>query len=306
MSKKIRNTDPSKIHLITIRTENAALFLRPGKGLENLLGGIVAKYQEETGLEIFAYNFLGNHYHILCRAPKAAVWEFAEDVNREIAKRVNFFIRRHGHFWSRPYDDQIVVEVPDATEAFLYITTNAVHHGLVSHPSQWPGLNSYWQSLSEEPKRYFFTHYTEYSKALRKARRTKEVVRIEDHQTSHLLTLTPLPQFEELTTRQRSNKLRILIDGRAQNLKDERLKAGKRFMGREKILAQSPFQIPANVKRSPRPLCYTKSFDAKQIFMDEYFPKLADYIDASKRFRGGDLYTEFPPYTIKPPLLHLL
>lgn len=306
MGREIRDTDPSKIHLVTIRTENATLFLRPGRGLEAILGGIVAKYQEEMGIELYAYNFLGNHYHMLCRAPKAELWEFAQAINREVAKRVNAFIHRHGHFWGTRYRDQIVVEVADATEAFLYITTNSTHHGLVSHPREWPGLSSYWQSLTEDPKRYFFTHYTEYSEALRKAKRTKEVVRIEDYQTAHLITLTPLPQFETLTVRQRTNRIKLLIDGRADNLREERFRSGKRFLGRQKVLEQSPYQIPQNVKRSPRPLCYTKSYEAKLCFMAEYFPKRADYIDASIRFRSGELDTAFPPFTIKPPLLYLL
>lgn len=306
MGREIRDTDPSKFHLVTIRTENATLFLRPGRGLESLLGGIVAKYQEEMGIELYAYNFLSNHYHMLCRAPKAQLWEFAQAINREVAKRVNTFIHRRGHFWGTRYRDQIVIEVDDATEAFLYITTNATHHGLVSHPSEWPGLSSYWQSLSEKPMKYHFTHYTEYSAAVRKAKRTKEAVRLEDYQTSHFITLTPLPQFESLTSRQRTNRVKLLIDSRADSLKAERLKSGKKFMGRQKVLDQSPYQVPQNVKRSPRPLCYTKSLDAKQCFMDEYFPKWADYKDASIRFRSGDLHTEFPPHTIKPPLLYLL
>ena len=306
MNKDIRDLDPSKIHLVTIRTENAALLLRPGRGLEEILGGIVAKYQEEFGVEIFAYNFLGNHYHMLVRAPGENLWRFAQGVNREIARRINYIRSRSGHFWGGNYHDQIVVEVEDATEAFLYITTNPVHHGLVSHPKEWPGLSSYRQSLNEEPRRYHFTHYTSYSEALRKARRTKETVRKEDHQTTHTLTITPLPEFHDLTTRQRIFKVNSLIEERAEILREQRLKSGKKFMGRAKVLSQSPFQVPHNVKKSPKPICYTKSFEAKKSFMEEYFPKLASYMEASIRFRSGELNVEFPPYTIRPPLLYLI
>ena len=307
MADRIRDTDPNKIHLVTIRTQQTALFLRPGKGLEEILGGIVARYQEKFKTEIYAYNILGNHYHILARGSECELWRFAQGVNREIARRVNYIRYREGKFWGRKYDDQIVVEVQDATEAFLYITTNATHHGLVSHPIEWPGFNSYWQSLTESSRKYAFTHYTEYSKALIKARRRKEVVRVEDFQTIHTLSLTPLPEFKELTSRQRINKLKTLIEERIKRIHAERKNQGlSAFLGRAAVLEQDPFQIPMKSKRSPRPLCYTKSFTAKLIFMEEYFSTLANYREASIKFRSGQLDTEFPPYTIKPPLLYLL
>ena len=307
MSDRIRDTDPNKIHLVTIRTQAAALLLRPGKGLEEILGGIVARYQDMYGTEIYAYNFLGNHYHILARGSENELWRFAQGVNREVARRVNYIRYREGKLWGRKYDDQIVVEVPDATEAFLYITTNATHHGLVSHPIEWPGFNSYWQSLRENSKKYAFTHYTEYSKALRKARRTKEIVRVEDYQTIHTLTLTPIPEFKELSSSQRIRKLKALIEERIRRIAADRTNQGlSAYLGRDAILAQDPFQKPLKSKRSPRPLCYTKSFTAKLIFMEEYFSTLANYKEASKKFRSGKLDTEFPPYTIKPPLLYLL
>ncbi len=307
MADRIRDTDPNKIHLVTIRTQQAALLLRPGLGLEEILGGIVARYQEQFKTEVYAYNFLGNHYHILARGSEDFLWKFAQGVNREIARRVNYIRYREGKFWGRKYDDQIVVEVQDATEAFLYITTNATHHGLVSHPIEWPGLNSYWQSLTERSKKYAFTHYTEYSKALRKARRRKEVVRVEDFQTIHTLSLTPLPEFKGLSSRQRISKLKTLIEERIKRITADRKNQGQTaFLGRDAVLAQDPFQTPMKSKRSPRPLCYTKSFTAKLIFMEEYFSTLANYKEASIKFRSGQLDTEFPPHTIKPPLLYLL
>ena len=306
MSRKKRDLNPSKIHLVTIRTTDSLLFLRPDRELEELIGGIVGRYQEMFGIELYAYNFLGNHYHALTRAPRENLWRFAQNVNRELSRRIKYLRKIRGQFWGRRYDDQIVVEVEDATEAFLYITTNAVHHGLVSHPGDWPGLNSYRHSLNEEPRKFTFTHYTTYSKALKRARRTKELVRIEDHQTIHSITLTPLPEYRELSREQRTSKINPLIEARALRIRTERAKAGKGFLGRLRVLTQNPFHAPKITKRSPSPLCYTKSLSAKNLFMEEYFLRLEAYTEASKRFRAGDLYTDFPAFTIKPPLLYLL
>ena len=65
---------------------------------------------------------------------------FAENINREIAKRVNNLVGRAGSLWHRRFDDQVTVELgKDELEALLYILTNPVKHGLVTHAKHWPG-----------------------------------------------------------------------------------------------------------------------------------------------------------------------
>ncbi len=70
MTTPLRDSDPKIYRLITIRTEEARLWMVPSRNLEKVLGGIVARYQEICGVEIYAYTFLSNHYHLIVRAPK--------------------------------------------------------------------------------------------------------------------------------------------------------------------------------------------------------------------------------------------
>jgi hypothetical protein len=67
MGRRIRNTDPKKIRLVTIRCEQAMLLLTPDEKINQLLGGILAKYQQEFSVVLYGHIVMGNH--ILCGAP---------------------------------------------------------------------------------------------------------------------------------------------------------------------------------------------------------------------------------------------
>jgi putative transposase len=296
-----RNTDPRYIRHISIRTEGAMLLLLPEALVNEIVGGVLARYQEAFSVLIYAYSVLGNHIHMLARAPHGNLWAFEQAVNREAAKRINRLRNIRGHFWERRYDEQIAPEDSDALEAFLYVTCNAVSHGLVQHPMLWPGLCSYTQTLDGRPRTYRFVDYTAYGKACRRAKGKGKRVNIKDFETEHTLTLTPLPQFEQLSHAERRKVLTKLICERVERIKKERKQQGKGFLGRDKVLQQKWNSVPREVKRLKRPLCYTKNWETKKHFMAWYFPWLETYREASRRYRSGERLVQFPDYCLMPP-----
>jgi REP element-mobilizing transposase RayT len=303
VSRPLRDTDPSKVHLITCRTVNAELLLVPSEELNEIIGGIIARYAEMYSIEIFAFVVLSNHYHLLIRGPEGIIPSFEACINREISIRTNRLIRRSGNLWGRRYDDQIAPESADAVEAFVYVITNPVKHGLVSHPRLWPGLSSYWQSINNPEKEYTFLHHTAYNAARIKARRLGELVRRQDFETKHVLKICPLPCFAGLGVKRQREKLRGLIEERTLKLEKERKAAGKGFIGRKAVLVQPKRgSFPQEVSRSPRPCCYTKSIEVLKAFKEEYKSKLSWYLKASISFRAGDFSIDFPPFCFLPPL----
>jgi len=60
------------------------------------------------------------------------------------------------------------------------------------------------------------------------------------------------------------------------------------------------------VKRFPKPICYTKSLEAKKHFMAWFRPWLESFREASRRFRGGDFSAKFPEHSIRPPIHYSL
>jgi REP element-mobilizing transposase RayT len=306
MARLPRNTDPNYIRHISIRTEGASLLLVPDAQVNQIVGGVIARYQELFSVVIYAYTITSNHIHLLVLAPLGNLWRFEQAVNRELAKRINRLRNTRGHFWERRYDEQMVAGEGDALEAFLYTVCNSVSHGLVEHPALWPGLNCYAHVLDEKDRIYAFTDYTAFRKACTRAKHTGERVSIRDFQTQHTLRITPLPEFKHLSAEERRAALLKLIQQRVARIKKERKAQGLGFLGREKILRQRHTAVPRSVKRAPRPICYTKSREAKKRFMEWFFAWLESYRQASKRFRAGEFLVQFPKHCLRPPLHYSL
>jgi putative transposase len=288
MGNPLRNRNPDIFRIITIRTEGAHLWMRPSKDVNKIIGGVIARYAELLGVEIYAYVFLSNHYHLLIRCPLGNSDEFEENVNRELARRLNWKNRRTGKFWSRRYSEQEVLSDNDLVEAFLYIATNATRHGLVANPREWPGLCSYNQSLSEKELVFPFHHYS--------------AEEDEPKVTYHALKLTPLPEFATLSKKERQAEIQKLLDKRVKELVEDRKAQGLGFLGAEAVKAQDPYTVPQNVSKSSRPSCYTKCKELRKEFNKREADRRDAYDEASMRFRLGDLNTIFPDFTHKPPL----
>ncbi len=281
MSRPLRDTDPSKIHLITCRVARAELLLIPVPEMNALLGGVLARYTNVHNIDLYCHNFLSNHYHLLLQGSEGAIPAFAADINREITRRVNRILGREGVLWGRRYDDQVTIEVMDTVEALIYITTNAVKHGLVSHPRLWPGVNSYRQLLGSKPKKYVFMEYSKFQAAKKAAAGKGEVVHRRDFEKVYTLELKPLPIFASLSKGERINKL----------------------LGRKAILQQKRSNtFPEQISKSPRPRCYTRSIKALIEFRKEEREKRSHYTEASFKFRLGNFSIEFPKFCIRPPL----
>lgn len=262
--------------------------MRPSKDVNKIIGGIIARYAGILGVKILAVSVLSNHYHLLILCPRGNADEFEENINREIARRLNWKLHREGRFWSRRYSDQEVMTEDDLLEAFLYVSTNATRHGMVEDPAAWPGLSSYKQSITEKPETFPFHHYS--------AKEGEEKV------TYHTLELTPLPQFEKLPKKERILKTEQAFEERTKTLVKDRLDRGKGFLGVANIKAQSPFDKPLSVARSPRPPCYTKDKAIRREFLKAEAQRQDAFKNASMRYRLGELEVGFPEFTFKPPL----
>jgi REP element-mobilizing transposase RayT len=260
--------------------------MKPTRNCRRTIGGIIARYQEAFGIQIYAYTFLSNHYHMLIKAPFENTDEFMENVNREIARRLNFQNGRSGQFWSRRYDDQEVLSEDDLLEAFLYVTTNATRHGLVEDAAEWPGLSSIQQSLTGRTRRFSFFHHSEKNP--------------EKKTTTHFLKLATLPIFASLSPKQRQNKISTLLQKRITELHKTRASEGGAYLGAENIQSQSVYDRPQKMARSPRPPCYTKCSKLRYQFVKKLRALRAKYQEASFLFRLGHLNITFPRHTFRP------
>lgn len=288
MAHVIRDRDPEIYRLITIRTYEARLWMTPSNNVRKLIGGILARYQEILGIVLYAYAVLGNHLHLVARAPRSNMDEFEENVNREIARRLNWKHGRRGKFWGRRYSDLKILSEEDLLEAFLYVTTNPTKHGLVSDPRDWPGLHSYDHVLSEEDRLFTFHHYSPGEEGL--------------GPTTHRLKLSILPQFANVSQLERRKAIGALLQRRVELLVEGRRTEGRGFLELNALMEQDPGSVPLNVSYARRPCCYTQSAALRREYRKSRALLQQAYAAASQAFRGGDRETKFPNYTFLPPL----
>ncbi len=303
MSRPLRDTDPSKIHLITCRTAQAELLLVPCSKMNQVVGGVLARYANLHKISLYGATVLSNHYHFLAQGGEGVIPKFAADVNREIAARVNRMLGREGVLWGRRYDDQVTIEKMDSVEALVYIATNAVRHGLVSHPRLWPGISCYRQLLGASAQTFTFVEHSKYHAAKIAAKRTGAVVHRKDYEKEYVLKFEHLPIFSNLSEEQRIAQINELVEKRTKEIQNERRRLGLGFLGRRAVLQQKrKGNFPKEVSKSVRPRCYTKSLAALINFCQEERAKREEYSEASFKFRLGHLLTEFPQFCFRPPL----
>jgi len=301
MARLLRNTTPELIHMISCRTRLSELLLVPGSNINNIIGGILAKYSTIYKIDLYAACVLSNHYHLVVSTPiKGNVSLFEQNVNREIAHRVNRLINREGTMWHRRYDDLEVKSIEDALEAVIYTVTNPTKHGLVANPSSWPGITSYKDNcLSAKPTTYTFFNYTEYGKAKRKAYSTGETVRRTDYETEYTLEIKTLPSYSNEAIEKEVKK-------RTRKLQEEKWAKNEKFLGRKSVLAQPKRGIfPKKANKSNRPSCYTKCQKTLAEFKEELKLKIDKYNLASIQYRLGKEDYDFPEYCYFPPRHHI-
>lgn len=305
MGRPLRDTDPCKIHHISCRTRGAEILLVPSPKVNDLVGGVIAKYLAKYRVDLYSLKVLSNHYHMMVRAPHGNLPLFIENVNREIAKRMNWYLNRKGSFWGRRYDDQIVLEVPDSLECLLYILTNSVKHYQTSQAKSWPGVSTFWQTLGRKPQKYTFMNYTAYNKAKQRAA-PGEQVRRRDFEEEYELKTKTIPFIENLEATEQIKLLRKEIEKRTRILNDKRRRERKGYLGRAAVLSQ-PAQgtFPKNVNTSKRPTCYTKSAEAKRTHDKEEKARRESYSLASVAYRLGNFLISFPKHCLYPPRHHI-
>jgi len=269
----------------------------PSSKLNNIIGGILAKYSTIYKIDLYSVCVLSNHYHLVLSTPiEGNISLFEENVNREISKRVNRLMSRSGSLWHRRYDDLEVLEIEDALEALVYTVTNPTKHGLVANPSSWPGISTYKENcLNAKPKSYTFFNYTSYSIAKRKAFNTGEVVRRSDYETEYVLKLKKLPGYS-------IEEIQKAVSKRTRKLQEEKWAKNEKFLGRKAVLLQPRAgAFPKKTNKSSRPACYTKCKRALAKFKEELKLKKEKYSLASILYRLGKEDFDFPLFCYLPP-----
>src|SRR5690242_1274888 len=142
MAYPVRHFEPQTIFFITSRTIQSRFLMAPSDKTNELIGGILARAARQCQVELFAYVFTSNHFHLMVRAPSpVAMSEFMQRLQSNIAIKVGRLVGWRGRFFARRYSAEPIVDEGAEVERLVYILSHGVKERLVSRCEDWPGLS---------------------------------------------------------------------------------------------------------------------------------------------------------------------
>ena len=298
MARRLRYVPPHSIVEVTSRTIQGRFLLRPSPALNTRILGIIGRAQLKYDIEIYAFAFLSNHFHMLLSPPNAkALSGFMEYINGNIAREADRLHDWEDKFWARRYQSILVIDEDAQWDRLRYILAHGCKEGLVARVTSWPGVHCASALILGASLQGTWLDRT----ALANARRRNKDVDESDFCTEYAVTLSPLPccvNMAPAAYRQACAALAAEIEREAAQTNAE---LDRRPFGRARILQQHPHDMPQSPKRSPAPLVHATLCTSREAFLSAYRWFVDSYRAAAERLRHGLQDVMFPPDAFPPP-----
>ena len=304
MGRDLSYEDSKKIFFLTSRTMNSKLWFIKNRKLEERLLAFLARYKERYQIDLFAFQMMGNHYHLLARFPKMNKAKFTRDFNAIFAKLTATHVKEFGggKLWARPVRSQSVGNESDVMDRFFYAALNPIGAGLCKKLSEYTTYCSFDDAITGRKRTFRILNREDYNNR----KRYNPRLTLAECTTEHTLNYSRLPGYENVPHKQYTKMMRDELEQRRGVLIQKRLAEGKGFATPEELLKLVPGTAPRSTKtstrHSKRPLILTACMETRRLFLEWYFELRAKFKIASKRFRAGDFGAEFPSGTYRPPM----
>ena len=277
---------PDTTYLVTRRCSERRFFLRPSRIINQIFAYCLAYAAEQTGVLLCAFTVMSNHYHAVICDPEGRLPEFMAHLNKLLGKCVNAHLGRWESLWSPEKFSAVALEDPDdVLDKILYCLANPVESALVESSRQWPGRS---------------TKPHDYTKPAKSIRRPKVFFRDDGEMPESVRPeVTVPPAFEDLTAAQFSAKLAKALAAREAELRAKHAAEGRKYLGREAVLAQDPFDRPKSFE--PRRGLNPRVAGRDKWKRIEAIKRLKSFLEAYRgaweRFKAGVKDVVFPAGT---------
>ena len=272
---------PNTVHFITNRTEQEKLFLLPSKKVTKLIqcwfARALCRYGQ--GLEIYAFIFLSNHFHLLVNDTQGTLAAFLWYFQGNLAKAVNRELGRKGKFWSREYDDVIVHGEKEFWNRYAYTLGNAVKAGLVDTSAEWIGWSSFQGALSDGRYRFEMLNNTKLHNATRRGQKVDKSKFVE----TWTFSLTPPPSFADKNASETKRFIEDLM--KSAEVEYRNLRGNRRPLGIAMILKQRPTDRPQASSFRPRIKVFCLDRERRHEWLDGYRNFVGRYREIFDGFR---------------------
>jgi REP element-mobilizing transposase RayT len=285
---------------VTCRTVQGRFLLKPTEELKTIVIGVLARAQELYPVEIHAFVFLSNHYHLLLSVEDALqLARFMNYLNSNLAREAG---RLHGwreKFWGRRYQAIVISQEEVAQMGRLrYLLSHGCKEGLVARPQQWPGANCVRALLEGLPLQgLWFDRTQEYA-----ARARREKFHRLEYATSEALRLEPLPCWRHLSKQKIRSRVAELIAQIETETATRHARERTQPLGLKAIVALNPHDRPRKLKKAPAPAFHAFTKTARRELIEAYGWFLSVYREAAEKLRAGNLGASFPEGSFPPRL----
>ncbi|MBA2665107.1 MAG: hypothetical protein H0U74_22665 [Bradymonadaceae bacterium] len=296
MSYPLRIQRADFIYFVTNRCTHEMFLLRPCPKVNAIILGCLARAVTKHGIEMIGFVFMGNHFHLIFRAPGLNMGEFMRDFESWLASKLKRHLKATSTIFARRYTSVDLLDDATAFDKLIYVLANPCASDLVDKPEQYPGLSSLSYHLEAKP---VCGGWIEQEKLTRNRKRNK-AYDVEKAVTSHSFELAVLPSMAELSTSERATKIAQALKETCERLKHAR--GRKRVVGTRRLQGIDPFSRPKEPKFSACPPCLSQQPSK----IDEHREHRANTTKSYYRARSHDRDprrtspAKYPPGTTPP------
>ncbi len=268
------------------------LLLRPSADTRALFLFILAVAARRFNIRVHAFCVLSSHYHLVVTDPDARLPAFGQFLDSLVARATNSLLGRWESFWApASYSAVALVTPADTLDKVAYVLANPVAAGLVRHGRDWPGLWSAPEQIGGAPM---------------VAGRPAVFFRARNGSMppEETLELAVPPGFDSAEDFQR--RLLEALEAREGEAARERAGKGLLFIGKEKILGQTPTTRPTpdGPRRKLNPRIAARDRWKRIEALGRLVKFLQEYRRAWRERRAGRLDATFPAGTYLMRVLH--
>ncbi len=262
--RRIRIWDPDVIYHVSNRTQEAKYLFVPDDAFNELVHRWLTRAVRIFGVELYAVVIMGNHFHLIVRAPRLNLSKFMQYFQTNLSRAVNVLRGRFdASVFPRRFEAEAILDEASLERMLAYVLCNPVAANLVERPGQYPGLTSYRQSAGRGDEG---------------------------------LVLTVPPMWRGLGEAEVYEKFRQLV---APTIRDCARERRYRVMGPAKVRSVKWWTRPKRPKRGRRAFCHGATRQARLQYVTQANMTQTLYQIAARAWREGEI-KPFPYGTIPP------